>query len=157
MVSITIHDHSFHSTTKCFVVRCNHSSVQDIDEKSNSLWFPPLKAAKRVILVRHGQSTWNAEGRIQGSSDFSVLTKKGESQAEISRQMLAGDNFDACFARSTYLSVYLLFIGCWCWCHATDFMLSVCLLFFLVLWLDQRKPLKSFGDLANNRLFLRSI
>ena len=31
---------------------------------------------KRVILVRHGQSTWNADGRIQGSSDFSRLTAK---------------------------------------------------------------------------------
>ncbi|KAF8641842.1 hypothetical protein HU200_067542 [Digitaria exilis] len=56
-----------------------------------------LRAAKRVVLVRHGQSTWNAEGRIQGSSDISVLTPKGESQAETSRQMLLSDSFDACF------------------------------------------------------------
>lgn len=53
--------------------------------------------AKRVVLVRHGQSTWNEEGRIQGSSDFSVLTTKGESQADISRQMLVEDSFDVCF------------------------------------------------------------
>ena len=59
--------------------------------------LPPLRAAKRVVLVRHGQSTWNAEGRIQGSSDASVLTPKGESQAETSRQMLLADAFDACF------------------------------------------------------------
>lgn len=31
----------------------------------------------RVILVRHGQSTFNAEGRYQGRSDESVLTEKG--------------------------------------------------------------------------------
>ncbi|EFH50338.1 phosphoglycerate/bisphosphoglycerate mutase family protein [Arabidopsis lyrata subsp. lyrata] len=55
------------------------------------------KTTKRVVLVRHGQSTWNEEGRIQGSSDFSVLTKKGESQADISRQMLINDSFDVCF------------------------------------------------------------
>ncbi|PWA49059.1 serine/threonine-protein kinase, active site protein [Artemisia annua] len=61
--------------------------------------FPPLKAAKRVVLVRHGQSTWNAEGRIQGSSDFSILTNKGEAQAETSRQMLIDDSFDICFSR----------------------------------------------------------
>ncbi|OEL31802.1 Seipin-1 [Dichanthelium oligosanthes] len=42
-------------------------------------------------------STWNAEGRIQCSSDISVLTPKGESQAETSRQMLISDSFDACF------------------------------------------------------------
>lgn len=76
--------------------------------------FPPIKSAKRVILVRHGQSTWNEEGRIQGSSDFSVLTKKGEAQAETSRQMLIDDSFDACFSRffspvpTRFLEVILL-------------------------------------------------
>ncbi|KAJ0973448.1 hypothetical protein J5N97_021407 [Dioscorea zingiberensis] len=59
--------------------------------------IPVIREAKRVVLVRHGQSTWNEEGRIQGSSDFSVLTSKGESQAETSRQMLLGDSFDVCF------------------------------------------------------------
>ncbi|XP_073291855.1 probable 2-carboxy-D-arabinitol-1-phosphatase [Primulina huaijiensis] len=63
-----------------------------------SIALPPVQAAKRVVLVRHGQSTWNAEGRIQGSSDFSVLTTKGESQAETSRQMLLDDSFDVCFS-----------------------------------------------------------
>ncbi|KAK2380144.1 2-carboxy-D-arabinitol-1-phosphatase [Trifolium repens] len=87
-----------YSKTRYVVVRCtSRSIVQEIDEKSENV-FPPLKTAKRVVLVRHGQSTWNAEGRIQGSSDFSVLTKKGESQAETSRQMLFDDNFDACFS-----------------------------------------------------------
>ncbi|KAK9127656.1 hypothetical protein Syun_016453 [Stephania yunnanensis] len=76
------------------------SSSRDVNlgEKAlASATFPPIKAAKRVVLVRHGQSTWNEEGRIQGSSDFSVLTQKGESQAETSRQMLIDDTFDVCF------------------------------------------------------------
>lgn len=64
-----------------------------------SINLPPIRASKRVVLVRHGQSTWNAEGRIQGSSDFSVLTQKGEAQAETSRQMLLDDSFDLCFSR----------------------------------------------------------
>jgi len=67
-----------------------------------------VETTKRVVLVRHGQSTWNEEGRIQGSSDFSVLTKKGESQAEISRQMLIDDSFDVCFTRSCIFLLYLL-------------------------------------------------
>ncbi|KAK4409053.1 2-carboxy-D-arabinitol-1-phosphatase [Sesamum angolense] len=93
------------------VVRSS-SSVQEIKKPSpvssderrelltswESIALPPVKAAKRVVLVRHGQSTWNAEGRIQGSSDFSVLTLKGESQAETSRQMLLDDSFDVCFS-----------------------------------------------------------
>lgn len=60
--------------------------------------FPPIDVEKRVVLVRHGQSTWNAEGRIQGSSNFSVLTPKGVAQAETSRQMLIDDSFDVCFS-----------------------------------------------------------
>ena len=68
--------------------------------------LPPIQAHKRVVLVRHGESTWNAIGRIQGSSDFAVLTPKGESQAETSRQMLLGDNFDSCFYR--WKSFFLL-------------------------------------------------
>lgn len=98
------------------VVRCSISSVQEKEEKGteldSSVSFPLIRAAKRVVLVRHGQSTWNAEGRIQGSSNFSVLTKKGESQAETSRQMLIDDHFDACFARFLLLLLHLaLLIG----------------------------------------------
>ncbi|CAK9230097.1 unnamed protein product [Sphagnum troendelagicum] len=59
--------------------------------------LPPIQSHKRVVLVRHGESTWNAVGRIQGSSDFAVLTHKGEMQAETSRQMLLTDAFDTCF------------------------------------------------------------
>ncbi|KAJ7567406.1 hypothetical protein O6H91_02G145900 [Diphasiastrum complanatum] len=59
--------------------------------------LPPIWQPKRVVLVRHGQSTWNEIGRIQGSSNFAVLTAKGESQAETSRQMLLSDSFDLCF------------------------------------------------------------
>ncbi|XVF69103.1 hypothetical protein PTKIN_Ptkin11bG0053700 [Pterospermum kingtungense] len=98
-----------------FTVRSS-SSIQEIEQSSSSsppaaaeerelrselyasVPFPPIKAAKRVVLVRHGQSTWNEEGRIQGSSNFSVLTKKGEAQAETSRQMLIDDSFDVCFS-----------------------------------------------------------
>ncbi|KAJ4824748.1 hypothetical protein Tsubulata_032397 [Turnera subulata] len=100
------HRRSYLSTT---TIRASSSSIQELDQKSlqeknlspelySTAPFPPIKAAKRVVLVRHGQSTWNAEGRIQGSSDFSVLTKKGEAQAETSRQMLLDDSFDVCFS-----------------------------------------------------------
>lgn len=56
--------------------------------------LPHVTTPKRVVLVRHGQSTWNAEGRIQGSSNESVLTDLGRSQAETTREMLFGENFD---------------------------------------------------------------
>ncbi|XP_068659912.1 probable 2-carboxy-D-arabinitol-1-phosphatase [Aristolochia californica] len=76
-------------------------SVEKFDFETQSYStapFPSIRIAKRVVLVRHGQSTWNEEGRIQGSSDFSVLTPKGEAQAETSKQMLLTDSFDVCFS-----------------------------------------------------------
>ena len=39
------------------------------------------KAPARLLLVRHGQSTWNAEGRWQGQAD-PPLSRLGEAQAE---------------------------------------------------------------------------
>ncbi|KAL3367100.1 hypothetical protein AABB24_011686 [Solanum stoloniferum] len=98
----------FHNPNRpLFAIVRSSSVAQEIDKSSEErteslglkgLEFPAMKGAKRVVLVRHGQSTWNAEGRIQGSSDFSVLTSKGESQAETSRQMLIDDSFDICFS-----------------------------------------------------------
>lgn len=59
----------------------------DLDDRKDMtpLPLPVLKESKRVVLVRHGQSTWNAEGRIQGSTDFAVLTDKGRTQADTTR------------------------------------------------------------------------
>ncbi|MGF1601782.1 MAG: histidine phosphatase family protein [Thermosynechococcaceae cyanobacterium] len=38
-------------------------------------------APTRVILVRHGRSTYNDQGRYQGSSDEAILTPKGRQDA----------------------------------------------------------------------------
>ena len=35
----------------------------------------------RLVLVRHGLSTFNAKGLIQGRTDDSVLTEEGYQQA----------------------------------------------------------------------------
>ena len=40
----------------------------------------PLSSDKQVVLVRHGMSNWNVEGRIQGSSDEPELTEFGVEQ-----------------------------------------------------------------------------
>ena len=65
-----------------------HTHTQDLPP----LRLPAISSRKRVVLVRHGQSTWNAEGRIQGSSDFSELTNKGIAQAETTRDMVGGSS-----------------------------------------------------------------
>lgn len=51
--------------------------------------LPTISTHKRIVLVRHGQSTWNAEGRIQGSTNFAVLTKKGQDQAATTHEMVS--------------------------------------------------------------------
>jgi broad specificity phosphatase PhoE len=43
----------------------------------------------RVVLVRHGESTFNISQRIQGRTDHSRLTEKGQAQADCTRHALA--------------------------------------------------------------------
>jgi probable phosphoglycerate mutase len=49
----------------------------------------PKPSPVRLLLVRHGQSTWNREHRIQGQLD-PPLSEEGRSQAERLGQRLAG-------------------------------------------------------------------
>jgi phosphoserine phosphatase len=54
--------------------------------------------ATRVIIVRHGESTYNVEGRVQGHCDKSVLTPRGEAMASAVGQALHGISFDAIYS-----------------------------------------------------------
>ncbi len=54
----------------------------------------------RVILLRHGESTFNALGLYQGSSDASVLTEVGRRDARITGNFLKGIAFDAVYISS---------------------------------------------------------
>lgn len=54
----------------------------------------------RVLLVRHGQSSFNAEGRYQGSSDESVLTEFGRQTARQTGEFLSGLTIDAVYISS---------------------------------------------------------
>ena len=51
--------------------------------------------ATRVIIVRHGQSTYNAKKMIQGRCDESVLTEKGIADAQVVGNALKGVSIDA--------------------------------------------------------------
>lgn len=51
----------------------------------------------RVIIVRHGQSTYNTVRRIQGHLDKSVLTEKGCSDARKVGKALSNISFDAIY------------------------------------------------------------
>ncbi len=52
----------------------------------------------RVIIVRHGQSSYNAQKRIQGRSDESVLTDKGRADAKTVGDTLSKLKFDAIYS-----------------------------------------------------------
>ena len=47
----------------------------------SSLATGPSAAARRFLLARHGETNFNAEGRIQGTLDSSQLTLRGIGQA----------------------------------------------------------------------------
>jgi probable phosphoglycerate mutase len=51
----------------------------------------------RLVMVRHGETAWNAEGRIQGHIDI-ALNELGEAQAEAAGKRLACEHFDAVYA-----------------------------------------------------------
>ncbi|KAF7803459.1 putative 2-carboxy-D-arabinitol-1-phosphatase [Senna tora] len=70
----------------------------DFEKATTSLTNELISSSKKVTLIRHGLSTWNAESRIQGSSDLSILTEIGEKQAELCKKALQNMNFDQCFA-----------------------------------------------------------
>ncbi len=51
----------------------------------------------RFYLVRHGETKWNVEGKIQGHAD-SLLTKEGISQAEQAAKQFKNHQFAAAFS-----------------------------------------------------------
>ena len=52
--------------------------------------------ATRLCLVRHGETAWNAEGRVQGQLDI-PLSEVGRAQARAVAQALGRDNFSALY------------------------------------------------------------
>jgi broad specificity phosphatase PhoE len=50
--------------------------------------------AKRILLVRHGESIWNAEGRWQGAAN-PPLSDAGRAQARALAEAVQGDGIDS--------------------------------------------------------------
>lgn len=91
-----------HSTTGILERSGNDASLTggayDFERATTSLTQKHLSSPKKVTLVRHGLSTWNEEGRVQGSSNLSTLTETGAIQAEKCRKALSDLYFDCCFS-----------------------------------------------------------
>lgn len=51
-----------------------------------------------IFLVRHGESDYNRERRIQGDSDFAKLTDHGVGQSEMLKARLDKEKFDAMYS-----------------------------------------------------------
>ncbi|MFP4219612.1 MAG: histidine phosphatase family protein, partial [Phormidium sp.] len=72
------------------------ASLPDADTlPSPSLEDRPL--ATTVILVRHGQSTYNLEQRMQGRCNKSVLTPAGQDSARLVGHALQGVSLNALY------------------------------------------------------------
>ena len=54
-------------------------------------------SATTLVLVRHGETAWNAEGRIQGHLDI-PLNEIGLAQAAAVGTHLRAENFDAIYS-----------------------------------------------------------
>ncbi len=52
------------------------------------------RVATEFVIVRHGQTDWNLQHRIQGATDI-PLNQTGIAQAELTRDALRDDRFDA--------------------------------------------------------------
>ena len=58
----------------------------------------PTSLTTRVIFVRHGRSTYNDQGRYQGSSDQAVLTANGKRTAKLIGQALQTEKIQTIYA-----------------------------------------------------------
>lgn len=63
-------------------------------------WTEPAAEA-RLVLVRHGETQWNREGRIQGYYADSALTENGLAQALALAERLAREGLDLIYASDT--------------------------------------------------------
>lgn len=61
----------------------NYAKAAIPDSKSGQISQP-----RRLWLVRHGQTTWNIEGRLQGQTANSELTELGHQQAQMAAAQL---------------------------------------------------------------------
>ena len=73
----------------------NNSSIARYPHTKQNLKLP--FASTKIIIVRHARTTYNEQGRYQGSSDRSILTAKGHQDAYATGLALQQYDFDAIY------------------------------------------------------------
>src|SRR5438477_4218649 len=86
-------------TTRIGIVESlnRHTARLHAADFAASLPTSHLDPATQIIIVRHGETTWNLEGRHQGHLD-SPLTKRGVAQAEALAARLGNEEFAALYS-----------------------------------------------------------
>jgi 2,3-bisphosphoglycerate-dependent phosphoglycerate mutase len=90
--------------------------MSDLHRAADAPVSPTGAAVHRLVLIRHGESTWNLENRFTGWTDV-PLTAKGVKQARTAGQTLkqAGMTFDVAYTSVLKRAVWTLW-------HALDEM-----------------------------------
>jgi len=61
--------------------------------------LPDFRGGRRLLLVRHGETHWNREGRFQGQIDI-PLNDRGRAQADAAGSFLAGETLHRAYTSS---------------------------------------------------------
>ena len=88
IINISTSQNSFNSQIECL------NQTSHLNQK-----IPKKIGDSRIILIRHGETNWNKEGRFQGQIDI-PLNEKGKEQASKASQYLEEIKFTKAFSSS---------------------------------------------------------
>ncbi len=98
-VKLSHQPYPYYATPYTFFWDHDKRAQMDLHKHSiDDIVFPSSQSKKsvEVTFVRHGESTWNKDGRIQGQETSPQLTDVGKEQAAKAAAKLKGKEFDVC-------------------------------------------------------------
>ena len=79
-----------------------HTQIESLNNTTHLGYPVPQKGRKaRLVLVRHGETNWNKEGRFQGQIDI-PLNENGKDQARKTFEYLRNISFNKAFSSSMH-------------------------------------------------------
>jgi broad specificity phosphatase PhoE len=104
-----------HVLATLMTARATSSSTSQSDPittTANSCETGDAQRPRRFLLLRHGQTDFNADGRIQGSSDFSRLSELGKTQARQVGDFLTAFQFGSVYVSPLMRAQQTLEVAC---------------------------------------------